>query len=188
MNKTLILIFSFLLLITTSSTFAALKSINVGPEIGKISPEITVIDNKKQTKTIKQLSGKNGLIILFFRSADWCPYCKRHLIEFNDYAKNLTDLGYELAAISYDDTATLNLFSQQHKLSYPLLSDVNAKTMKTFNILNSQYKPGDENYGIPYPGVVVIDKDGKVSHKHFFEGYKKRVKFADLQTKLKMQF
>ena len=57
--------------------------------------------------------------------------------------------------------------------------------MSAYNIVNSEYAIGDEHYGIPYPGVVVIDDNGKVIHKHFFKGYKKRVKFSELYLQLK---
>jgi len=56
--------------------------------------------------------------------------------------------------------------------------------MSAYNIVNSRYTIGDENYGIPYPGVVVIDNVGKVIDKHFFKGYKNRVKFSDLYLQL----
>lgn len=159
----------------------------IGPKLGKPAPTISVIDTKKETKTIKQLSGENGLIILFFRSADWCPFCKKHLIELNNHSSDFTKLGYGLAAISYDNVSILEKFAQQQNISYPLLSDQKVATMKSYNIVNNDYSVGDDNYGIPYPGVVVIDKAGNISQKHFFEGYRNRVKFSELYDKLKTE-
>lgn len=161
------------------------ESIDIGPDIGFKAPLLVALDKKGLHVSTKSLTGENGLIILFFRSADWCPFCQKHLIEFNEQAKNLKSLGYGLAAISYDNVRVLNTFSKEHKISYPLLSDIDAKTMKNYDILNKQYQAGSSHYGIPYPGVVVIDSQGKVTHKHFFEGYKKRVKFTKLYNSLK---
>jgi len=174
--------FSLLLLLTTN--VYANPNIEVGPELGKPAPPITVMNTLQQPVTIQQLSGDKGLIILFFRSADWCPFCKRHLIELNDHAEKFRKLGYGLAAISYDNTAILKEFSEHKNISYPLLSDQDVKTMSAYNIVNSKYTIGDDNYGIPYPGVVVIDNVGKVIDKHFFKGYKNRVKFSDLYLQL----
>ena len=42
-------------------------------------------------------------------------------------------------------------------------------------IAYGQYQPGDSAYGIPYPGVYVINPDMEVVGKIFVEGYKKRV-------------
>ena len=174
--------FSLLLLLTTNAY--ANPNIDVGPELGKPAPPITVMSTLQQPVTIEQLSGDKGLIILFFRSADWCPFCKRHLIELNDYAEKFRKLGYGLAAISYDNTAILKAFSEHKNISYPLLSDQDVKTMSAYNIVNSQYAVGDDNYGIPYPGVVIIDNASKVIDKHFFKGYKNRVKFSELYFQL----
>ena len=169
-----------------SFTPQALKNgINVGPNIGIKAPAISVLNHKGNPETLSKLSGDKGLIILFFRSADWCPYCKKHLIELNQQAKKFTDLGYGLAAISYDTQKVLQDFSTKQAITYPLLADQNAATMLSYDILNKQYLKGDDNYGIPYPGVVVINAKGRVTHKHFFQGYKKRVKFTELYQQLK---
>ena len=182
-NKILSVLISLLLLFTNNAI--ANTSIDVGPSLGKQAPAITAINTLPQPVNIKQLSGEQGLIILFFRSADWCPFCKKHILELNDLAERFTKLGYGLAAISYDHTDILKKFAEQRNISYPLLSDQKVQTMLAYNIVNSEYAIGDEHYGIPYPGVVVIDDNGKVIHKHFFKGYKKRVKFSELYLQLK---
>jgi peroxiredoxin len=184
MNKKIVIsLFSLLLLLTTNAF--ANTTLDVGPTFGKKAPAISVINTQQQAVNIKQLSGNKGLIILFFRSADWCPFCKKHLIELNDHAEKFTQLGYGLAAISYDNTEILKNFTEQKSISYPLLSDQKVQTMLAYDIVNEEYAAGSDHYGIPYPGVVVIDNKGNVMHKHFFKGYKKRVKFAKLYSQLK---
>jgi peroxiredoxin len=180
------LFFSLLLSLTffIAPSFAKSSSIDVGPTVGDKAPALVVIDQNKTPVSIDDLSAKKGLIILFFRSADWCPFCKRHLIELNEYADKFKALGFGVAAISYDTPEILTQFSQMHSLNYSLLSDQDAATMKAYDILNAQYKMEDDNYGIPYPGVVVITPDGNIDHKYFFKGYRKRVKFHDLYQQL----
>ena len=182
-KKISISVFSLLLLLTNNAF--ANTSINVGPTLGEQAPEISVVNTQEQAVNIKEISGEHGLIILFFRSADWCPFCKKHLIELNEHAEQFTKLGYGLAAISYDNTDILKTFADQKNISYPLLSDQKVQTMLAYGIVNSEYAVDSDHYGIPYPGVVVIDNKGKVIHRHFFKGYKKRVKFADLYQQLK---
>jgi peroxiredoxin len=165
-------------------SFAKSVSIDVGPTVGDKAPSLTVIDKNKKSVSIDDLTAEKGLIILFFRSADWCPFCKKHLIELQGYADKFKALGYGVAAISYDDTEILKSFSQKHSLTYPLLSDQLAATVKAYGVLNNDYKMGDETYGIPYPGVVIINPAGKVDHKYFFKGYRKRVKFVELYEQL----
>ncbi|PAJ74257.1 AhpC/TSA family protein [Pseudoalteromonas sp. NBT06-2] len=166
-------------------SLAQAVKIDIGPKINGIAPRFDVTNNQGRQVSIRDLSGEKGLIVLFFRSADWCPFCKQHLIEFNAQAENLKNLGYGLAAVSYDNSEVLKTFSEKHNMSYPLLSDIDAKTMINYDILNTQYNKGTEHYGIPHPGVIIINKQGNITHKHFFEGYKKRVKFAELYQDLK---
>lgn len=82
--------------------------------------------------------------------------------------------------ISYDAPKTLRKFSHKKKLSYTLLSDQNVETFKALNVVNTENDPGDRHYGIPFPGVIVVDNMGKVVYKYFFEGYRKRVIFKEL--------
>lgn len=164
--------------------FSKAVPINIGPALGDKAPVLSVINTNKQAVTINDLTGNKGLIILFFRSADWCPFCKRHLLELNEYADKFKALGYGLSAISYDSTDVLNQFSKEENISYPLLSDQAAATISAYKILNPEYRMGDEHYGIPAPGVVIINSEGKVAYKYFFEGYVKRVEFSELYMQL----
>jgi peroxiredoxin len=165
-------------------SFATSVSIDVGPKVGDKAPSLTVIDHNNKTMNIDELTADKGLIILFFRSADWCPFCKKHLVELQGYADKFKALGYGVAAISYDNTEILKSFTQKHNLTYPLLSDQLAATVKAYGILNKDYEMGDDNYGIPYPGVVIINPAGNIDHKYFFKGYRKRVKFVELYQQL----
>lgn len=161
------------------------ESINAGPKLGGQIASLNVLDQFSDRQQIKNLMGKNGTIIVLFRSADWCPFCKRHLLELNAEVQAFKSKGYGVTAISYDSPDILRMFAQQNKLEFSLLSDQNVESFKSLNVVNARYSPGDKHYGIPYPGVIVIDSDGKVIHKYFFEGYKKRVKFKTLLNDLK---
>jgi len=181
---TSVLVVLLSLTLFSSLSFAKSVSINVGPSVGDKAPSLTVIDKNKTAVNIDDLTAEKGVIILFFRSADWCPFCKKHLVELQGYADKFKALGYGIAAISYDNTEILNSFIQAHNLTYPLLSDQSAATVKAYGVLNKDYKIGDDNYGIPYPGVVIINPAGKIDHKYFFKGYRKRVKFVELYEQL----
>ena len=42
-----------------------------GPEIGERVPEFTLPDQHGKNRTLNDLSGPNGLLLVFSRSADW---------------------------------------------------------------------------------------------------------------------
>ena len=43
----------------------------LGPQIGSRVPDFTLLDQKGQRRTLASLMGSKGLMLVFFRSADW---------------------------------------------------------------------------------------------------------------------
>ena len=82
--------------------------------------------------------------------------------------------GLGVAAISYDSIGVLKSFADRQHIAYPLLSDADSKIIRAFYILNETAKPGTLTYGIPYPGVYIVDLQGKVVSKYFEDDYNDR--------------
>ena len=47
------------------------KPFNPGPAIGDRLPMLEVVDQDGRLRTFESLRGPGGLVLLFFRSADW---------------------------------------------------------------------------------------------------------------------
>jgi peroxiredoxin len=75
-------------------------------------PEFTLLDQKGQSRTLASLMGPKGLMLVFYRSADWCPYCKTQLAELQTRTADLAKSGIGLAAVSYDAVPILADFSR----------------------------------------------------------------------------
>jgi hypothetical protein len=43
----------------------------LGPQVGTRVPEFTLLDQKGQSRTLASLMGPQGLMLVFYRSADW---------------------------------------------------------------------------------------------------------------------
>ncbi len=43
----------------------------VGPQVGSRVPAFTAVDQFGKTRTLASLMGPDGLMLVFFRSADW---------------------------------------------------------------------------------------------------------------------
>jgi hypothetical protein len=54
-------------------SFAVLygQSIKTGPEVGHPVPVFSAQDQDGRTQTLKSIVGRNGAMLVFFRSADW---------------------------------------------------------------------------------------------------------------------
>ena len=100
------------------------------------------------------------------------------MVQLQADLKKLEARGIQVVAVSYDPVDVLAGFSERHKITYPLLSDADSKTIKAFGILNKEAKGKAE--GIPYPGTFLIDRNGVIRARLFLEGYKERHSADDL--------
>ena len=86
--------------------------------------------------------------------------------------KSFDDAGVQIVGISYDNPAVLKKFSDGAKITFPLLSDPESKTIDSYHIRNEAAKGRAE--GVPNPGTFVVDREGVIRAKLFLEGYRDR--------------
>lgn len=77
--------------------------------------------------------------------------------------------------ITYDAPDVQRVFIDAGDIDYPLISDIDAATMIALDVLNEEYAPGDDSYGIPHPGVFVVNREHEIVGKIFIESYRERV-------------
>ena len=146
----------------------------IGPVIGAPAPAFAALNAEGAPVTLESLAGTNGTIVSFVRSADWCPFCKKQLIELNEQESAFAAAGWQLVGISYDSPEKLARFAGKSNISYPLLSDKDSATIKAFGLLNEEYGPESKAYGIPHPALVFIGSDGTVREVLREEGFRDR--------------
>lgn len=83
--------------------------------------------------------------------------------------------GLGLVLVTYDSPALQSAFVNKFNISYPVLSDQDATTVQALGILNEDNAPGDGAYGIPHPGMFILDTNMQVKAKIFVEAYSQRV-------------
>jgi peroxiredoxin Q/BCP len=86
--------------------------------------------------------------------------------------KSIEEAGVQIVGISYDSPAVLKRFSDQQKITFPLLSDPESKTIDAYHIRNEAARGKAE--GVPHPGTFILDRDGVIRAKLFLEGYRDR--------------
>ncbi len=89
-------------------------------------------------------------------------------------ADKIRAAGLGLAAVSYDSPALLKNFAERQKIGFPLLSDSDSKTIREFGLLNEEVPKDSFAYGVPYPGIFILDSAGMVTAKYFEADYKER--------------
>ena len=140
----------------------------------KIPHNLSLNDQSGTIQSIDTLSGEKGLVLFFIRSVNWCPYCQAQLVEINKRVKDFEKQGYKVVALSYDPVGSLERFSNQRKITFPLLSDNKSVAIKAFGLLNTSIREGSPHYGIPNPTIMVIGHDMIIQSIHQEGSYKKR--------------
>lgn len=146
-----------------------------GPAVGSSFPGLNATYDGRAISLLAPFAGARGTLFIASRSLDWCPFCMRQMLQLQQSKTAFDAAGIGMVAITYDDPELLRAFVAGHQISIPVLSDVNALTFKTLGILNEDYQPGDSNYGIPYPGMIIVDANGIVVGKLFVRDYSERV-------------
>ena len=145
------------------------------PAVGDKAPAVAGTTISGKTRTLKQVAGRKGTVLMFFRSASWCPYCKAQLIAMQDNAAaGLTERGYALVGLSYDDPAVLAKFAAERKVAWTLLSDPQSKVIDGWQLRDPAYPAGNRAYGVPLPVVYVIDRKGIIRARLMEETFRKR--------------
>jgi peroxiredoxin len=131
-------------------------------------------DSSGRTRTFANLTGRRGVVLVFHRSARWCPYCQAQLKSLKDIQPTLAQKGYALAALSYDPPAALSTFAQKTGVAYPLLSDEKSAMIDAFGLRDPSYAAGSFAHGVPRATILIIDAQGIVRWKSVAVDYKIR--------------
>lgn len=161
------------------AAFAAAESIP-GLKVGDRAPDFTIQDASGTEVTLKALVTDGPVALVFVRSADWCPHCRRQLSDLEAARVLVEASGGRVVALSYDAVKTNAAVVAKLGLSYPLLSDVGSKVIDAYGIRNTEAKGRGE--GIPYPTIFVVDSDGMIRVKLRREGHRVRPESDEIRA------
>jgi len=165
-------------------TSAPTTASGIGLAVGTNAPSFSLRDQSGRVQTSAALKGPKGTVLLFFRSADWCPYCKAQLMDLQKARARFEQQGLKLAAISYDTIEILKVFSDRRQIEFPMLADPDSQVIRAYGVLNSEATGRDQ--GMSLPGYFFIDASGVIREKFFEarEKYQERYSANNLIAKL----
>lgn len=152
-----------------------------GPKVGARAPELGALrDQNGKAQRMTDLAGKKGVVLVFYRSAGWCPFCQAQLIALNAGAADVEQRGYKLVGVAYDEPAVAKAFADRRAITYTLLSDPKSDVIKRWGLLDPQYPEGHRAHGVPRPAMFVVDRKGVIRASLAEETYQKRPPVAEL--------
>ena len=98
-------------------------------------------------------------------------------MQLTEIADQFEEMGVSVVAMTYDSVEMLKTVEEDRGIDFPLLRDADVTHVNALGIRNLDYEPGQRAYGIPYPGIFLIDADGVIRAKFAEEDYRNRPDF-----------
>ena len=124
--------------------------------IGDRAPDFTLPGTNGSTHSLSDFAGKP--IVLVFYPGDDTPVCTRQLNSYNEGIEQFAELDAQVVAISAQDVASHDAFSDKHGFQFPLLADVDKEVAGAYGTLGP--------LGFPRRSIFIIDADGVVRYAH----------------------
>ena len=132
------------------------------PGVGDSLATLAAIDQSGVLRNASSLVGRNGAVITFLRSAEWCPSCKVQLVELEAERSRLAAAGYGLAAVTIDDVAVLSAFAAERKIGFPMLSG--RKVIAALKMVDPRFDDDAQRRGAPHPTVYLVNRALQIQH------------------------
>lgn len=130
--------------------------------IGEVAPDFTVdgTDGTAEGRRSYSLSEYRGQpVVLVFYPGDNTPVCTRQLNSYTAEIDAFTDVGAQVLALSPQDVASHDGFSEaQGGFAFPLLADTDKAVGDAYGILGP--------LGFYRRSIYVVDAAGKVAYSH----------------------
>jgi peroxiredoxin len=143
-----------------------------GLQVGAKAPDFMLKNASGQEVSLQSLLAKGNVALAFYRSADWCPYCRSQLKDLQADLAKIQGAGIQLVGISYDSPETLTRVMGKHGITFPLLADVGSKTIDAYGIRNQEAK--GRAAGVAHPVLFLLDQQGVIRAKLMRDNYKDR--------------
>ncbi|MEY3866870.1 MAG: thioredoxin-dependent thiol peroxidase [Microcoleaceae cyanobacterium] len=126
---------------------------------GDLAPDFSLPDAQGNIINLDALRGKR--VILYFYPRDNTPGCTKEACGFQQKYAEYQSRDILVFGVSTDDAKSHTKFTQKYQLSFPLLSDIDAKVATAYSCYGLKKFMGKEYMGITRM-TFVIDADGKI--------------------------
>lgn len=135
-------------------------------EIGQKAPNFTLVGTDLKPVKLEDFKGKN-LILHFFPLA-FTSICTAQMCTARDEENDYSRLNAEVVGASVDSPFVLQKFAEENELNFPLASDFNRETSKTYGVLFEEDFMGMTKFS--KRSAFVIDGEGIVRYAEITDG------------------
>lgn len=162
-------------LLTTSCNAQQAEWTPPGPNVGAtFANSLSLPDQAGTPQALTVLLGEQGAVVVFVRSVDWCPFCKRQLVEINQRLAEFKALGFNVVSVSHDTVDKIREFHTAQNIGFTMLADPDGAVVNSLGIRDLQYADGSKAYGVARPMIFVINSQLQITHKFAKQSYRDR--------------
>jgi len=128
-------------------------------EVGREAPNFTLEDQAGKSWTLASLRGRP--VVLYFYPRDSTPGCTREACDFRD--ARLEEGGAVVLGVSPDSVESHRKFAAKQALTFPILSDPEARVCQEYGVWKEKALYGRKFLGVERT-TFLIDSAGKIAH------------------------
>lgn len=128
-------------------------------QAGDKAPDFLGLDEEGNEIKVSDYKGKR--LVVYFYPKDSTPGCTAEACSLRDGLSDLLAAGYAVVGISADSAVSHQRFKAKQQLNFPLIADVDRKTIEAFGAWGPKKMAGREYMGI-LRTTFVIDAEGTV--------------------------
>jgi len=148
------------------------QSMELGPPVGAVIPhDLATMDADGAARDFDGLTGEKGMVLVFIRSLDWCPYCQLQTLDIANRSEEFEAKGLNVVFLSYDTQEIQTRFKKKWRIDPTILSDTDSEVINAFGLLNESYDPKGRYYGVPHPVMFIVDNDKTIAAKLYEKDY-----------------
>lgn len=127
--------------------------------VGDKAPDFLGTDECGNEIRVSDYKGRK--LVVYFYPKDSTPGCTAEACSLRDGMDDLVKAGYAVVGISADSVASHVRFKEKQNLNFPLIADVDKKTIEAFGAWGEKQMAGRKYMGI-IRTTFVIDGNGTV--------------------------
>jgi len=129
--------------------------------LNKVAPDFELPATSNKKIKLSDLKGKN--VVLYFYPKDCTSGCTLEGQDFRDNYKKFVALDTVILGVSRDTLKLHEKFKSEQNFPFELLSDVDEKACKLYDVIKEKTMYGKKVYGIER-STFLIDKKGVLKH------------------------
>ncbi len=128
----------------------------------KKAPDFRLQDQDGKWHDLADYKGRK--VLLYFYPKDMTSGCTVEACSFRDNLGSLEKMGVVVLGVSADDVKSHGKFAEKEKLNFPLLADVDKKTIEAYGVWVGKSMYGKKYMGIQRDSFLIDEKGVVVKH------------------------